>query len=156
MTNISRLAVRTGSFGVGQAGIVVRVPRSVARFNRRFTNRAALRSVDCRLPVLGVLTHLGRKTGKRYRTPLLVFDTRDGFAILVGYGSQTHWVRNVLAGGEASIYKHGRTYAVRHPALKAKRDVVDQIGWPSRWLYRVFPYNDAVLVLTRSEDARGR
>jgi len=128
----------------------------VARFNRRFTNRAALRSVDCRLPVLGVLTHLGRKTGKRYRTPLLVFDTRDGFAILVGYGSQTHWVRNVLAGGEASIYKHGRTYAVRHPALKAKRDVVDQIGWPSRWLYRVFPYNDAVLVLTRSEDARGR
>ena len=154
MTSISRLAVRTGSFGVGQAGIVVRVPRSVARFNRRFTNRAALRSVDCRLPVLGVLTHLGRKTGKRYRTPLLVFDTRDGFAILVGYGSQTHWVRNVLAGGEASIYKHGRTYAVRHPALKASE------MWSTNRMAvaMVLPrfYNDAVLVLTRSEDARGR
>lgn len=133
---------------------MVRVPRGVARFNRRFTNPAALR-VGRRLPVLGVLTHVGRKTGKRYRTPLLVFDTRDGFAILVGYGSQTHWVRNVQAGGEASIHKHGRTFAVGHPALMAKREVSDQIAWPSRLLYRVFPYNEAVLVLTRLEEAEG-
>lgn len=126
----------------------------MARFNRRFTNPAALR-VGGRLPVLGVLTHVGRKTGKRYRTPLLVFNTGDGFAILVGYGMQTNWIRNVLASGEATIHKHGRTFVVGHPTLTAKREVASDIAWPSRWLYRVFPYNEAVLVLTRLGENEG-
>ncbi|MGC2680208.1 MAG: nitroreductase family deazaflavin-dependent oxidoreductase, partial [Mycobacterium sp.] len=57
----------------------MRVSRRVANFNKRLTNPAALRVVD-RMPGLGILYHVGRRSGARYRTPLLVFDTTDGFA----------------------------------------------------------------------------
>ena len=126
----------------------MRVSRRVANFNKRITNPAALRVVD-RMPGLGILYHVGRRSGARYRTPLLVFDTTDGFALLVGYGPQTHWVRNVLAGGDTAICKHRKTVAVGHPVLLAKSEVAPQVSPASRWLYRLFPYNESVMVLKR-------
>jgi deazaflavin-dependent oxidoreductase (nitroreductase family) len=130
----------------------MRVPQWVARFNRRYTNRAALPVVG-HLPALGILEHVGRRTGHRYRTPLLVFTTDDGFAILVGYGPQTQWLRNVQAGGPTSIYKHGRSVAVGNPVLKDKKEVAGRVARSSRWFYRLFPYDESVLVLTRLTQA---
>jgi hypothetical protein len=72
----------------------MRVPRVVARFNRRITNPAA-RSVAGWAPTLGILEHVGRNSGKRYRTPLTIFNTRDGYGILIGYGVESNWVQNV-------------------------------------------------------------
>ena len=44
------------------------LPRSVARFNRRVTNRLLGRLAP-RLPGFGIVVHTGRKTQRRYRTP---------------------------------------------------------------------------------------
>ena len=130
----------------------MRVPRAVARFNRRITNPVALRVVDY-LPALGILQHIGRRSGKHYRTPLLVFDTHDGYAVLVGYGPRTNWVRNVLAGGEAAIRKHGRTVAVGEPILMGKAEAAGLLRPHSQPLYRLFPYDEAALVLTKLRSA---
>jgi deazaflavin-dependent oxidoreductase (nitroreductase family) len=35
---------------------------------------------------MGILEHVGRKSGKPYRTPLSVFSTDDGVAVLLTYG----------------------------------------------------------------------
>ncbi len=126
----------------------MRVPRAVARFNRRVVNPVA-RSVAGWLPTLGVLEHVGRKSGKRYRTPLTVFDTRDGFVILIGYGLESNWVKNVLAGGPATIRKHGTTVDVGEPTLVSKAEGATLVSTRSRPFYRVFPYNEAALVLKR-------
>ncbi|MEZ0381925.1 nitroreductase family deazaflavin-dependent oxidoreductase [Mycobacterium sp. pW045] len=128
----------------------MRVGRSVARFNRRFTNRAALRVVG-RMPALGILEHTGHRTGNRYRTPLLVFDTADGYALLIGYGPTTHWVRNVLVHGSAAIRKHGRTHRVAKPRILSKAQAAHTVKPLSRPLYLLFPYNEAVLVLTKCQ-----
>lgn len=128
----------------------MRVRRSVARFNRRFTNRAAVRVVG-RMPVLGILEHTGRVTGKHYRTPLLVFDTVDGYALLIGYGPTTHWVRNVLAQGSATIRKHGRTHQVTNPRILGKAEAARAVKPLSRPLYLLFPYDEAVLMLTKRQ-----
>ena len=65
----------------------MRVPRAVARFNRRITNPVA-RSLGGWAPLQGTLEHVGRKSGKRYRTPLNIFDTDDGYVIPIGYGAR--------------------------------------------------------------------
>lgn len=130
----------------------MRVGRSVARFNRRFTNRVAVHVV-ARMPALGVLEHSGRRTGNRYRTPLLVFDTVDGYALLIGYGPTTHWVRNVLVHGSATIRKHGHTHEVRNPRVLSKAEAAGAVKPLSRPLYRLFPYNEAVLVLTKQQSS---
>ena len=63
----------------------MRVPRAVAKFNRRITNPLAV-ALGGWAPLQGTLEHVGRKSGKRYRTPLNIFDTDDGYVILIGYG----------------------------------------------------------------------
>ena len=63
-------------------------PCAVARFNRRITNPLAL-SLGGWAPLQGTLEHVGRKSGKRYRTPLNIFDTDDGYVIPIGYGIES-------------------------------------------------------------------
>jgi deazaflavin-dependent oxidoreductase (nitroreductase family) len=128
--------------------LVVRVPRAVANFNSRVTNPAA-RSITPWLPAQGTLEHVGRKSGKRYRTPLLVFRTRDGFVLLIGYGLESDWLKNVLARGRAVLHKRGKTVELVNPRLMSKADAATLVTAPSRVFYRLFPYNEAALVLSK-------
>ncbi|ABK75133.1 nitroreductase family deazaflavin-dependent oxidoreductase [Mycolicibacterium smegmatis] len=130
----------------------MRAPRQVAEFNKRFTNPAA-RAITPWLPYLGTLEHVGRKSGKCYRTPLLVFETHDGYAILVGYGPQTDWLKNVLAGGQTVLHKRGRAIALGNPRVVSKAEAAALVAPRSRWLYRVFPYDEATLLLTHGGSA---
>jgi deazaflavin-dependent oxidoreductase (nitroreductase family) len=124
----------------------MRVPRAVARFNRRITNPLAV-ALGNWAPLQGTLEHVGRRSGKRYRTPLNIFDTDDGYVILIGYGLESHWVQNVLAGGPAAIHKHGRTVSVTNPRLVSKAEAAPLVT-SARFFYRVHPYNEAALVVT--------
>jgi deazaflavin-dependent oxidoreductase (nitroreductase family) len=126
----------------------MRVPRAVASFNRRITNPLALSLLGW-APLQGTLEHVGRKSGKRYRTPLNIFDTEDGYVIPVGYGLESHWVQNVLAGGPATIHKHGKTVQVANSRLVSKAEATPLVT-SSRLLFRLHPYNEAALVLTAS------
>lgn len=127
----------------------MRVPRAVANFNRRVTNPVA-RSITPWIPTQGTLEHVGRKSGNRYRTPLTVFNTRDGYVILIGYGLESDWLKNVVAGGATAMRKHGKTIAVAEPRLMSKAEAASLVTPRSRLFYRLFPYNEAALVLTKT------
>ena len=130
----------------------MRVPRRIAEFNKRVTNPAA-RTITPWLPNLGTLEHVGRKSGKRYRTPLLVFKTEDGFAVLVGYGLQTDWLKNVLASGLTVLRKRGRVVALVNPRVVSKAEAAALVVPGSRLLYRAFPYNEAAVLMTNAGSA---
>lgn len=131
----------------------MRVPRAVAKFNRRVTNPAA-RSITPWLPYLGTLEHVGRKSGMRYRTPLLVFPTLDGFVVLIGYGLHSDWVKNVLAGGQAVLHRRGSSIALVNPRLVSKAEGAAIVSGPSGMVYRLFPYNEAAMVLTKADSTQ--
>jgi F420H(2)-dependent quinone reductase len=76
--------------------------RWLAKINIAFTNRITSRFA-ARLPGFGILTHVGRKSGKVYRTPVNVFRAPEGFLIALTYGRESEWVRNVIAAGGASL-----------------------------------------------------
>lgn len=90
-------------------------PRAVARFNR-YPNRIARRLAPYVPPFL-LLSHTGRTSGKRYRTPVFGFRTGTGFVIALTYGRNADWVRNVLAteGCEAVYRRH--TFSLTEPRL---------------------------------------
>ncbi|PND55783.1 nitroreductase family deazaflavin-dependent oxidoreductase [Mycobacterium sp. ENV421] len=125
----------------------MRVPCRIAEFNKRVTNPTA-RTNPPWLPNLGTLEHVGRKSGKRYQTPLLVFKTHDGYAILIGYGLQTDWLKNVLAGGPTVLRKRRRAVTLVNPLVVSKAEGAALVVPRSRLLYRAFPYNEAALLLT--------
>jgi deazaflavin-dependent oxidoreductase (nitroreductase family) len=77
------------------------------------------RLVAGRLPGFGILTHTGRRSRRRYRTPLLVLRRRDDVVIALWYGSDVHWVKNVLAAGGCELETRGRKLRLTDPAISA-------------------------------------
>jgi deazaflavin-dependent oxidoreductase (nitroreductase family) len=126
----------------------MRVPRTVAKFNRRITNPLAVRFGRW-APLNGTLEHVGRKSGKTYQTPLNIFETADGFVIPIGYGLESHWVQNALAGGPLTVHKAGRTIPVVDARIVSKADA-EPLVTRGRTMFRLHPYNEAALVLTAS------
>src|SRR5207245_3378116 len=61
--------------------------RWVASFNLAVTNRITNRFA-ARLPGFGMVTHVGRKSGRVYQTPVNVFRFPDGFLIALTYGRE--------------------------------------------------------------------
>ena len=95
-------------------------PRSIARFNRRFTNKLALR-VAGYLPGFGILSHVGRRSGRNYRTPVNVFPADGGYIIALTYGSESDWVKNVLAAGSCELQTRGRRVRLISPRIETDK-----------------------------------
>jgi deazaflavin-dependent oxidoreductase (nitroreductase family) len=91
--------------------------RSIARFNRRFTNKLTLR-VAGYLPGFAIVNHLGRRSGRAYRTPVNAFRTDDGYIIALTYGAQSDWVKNVLAEGSCELQTRGRRVRLTNPRIE--------------------------------------
>jgi deazaflavin-dependent oxidoreductase (nitroreductase family) len=90
--------------------------RRFAPLTTRVVNPIAL-IVAGRLPGFAILIHVGRRTGRRYRTPLMVFRDRDEYVIALGSGSDVQWVRNVVAAGSGELQVRGRKVQVIEPRI---------------------------------------
>jgi len=90
--------------------------RWVAAFNLAVTNRITSRFA-ARLLGFGILTHVGRKSGKVYRTPINVFRAPEGFLFALSYGRESEWVKNVLAAGGCEIETRGVQYQLSAPTI---------------------------------------
>jgi deazaflavin-dependent oxidoreductase (nitroreductase family) len=85
------------------------------------------------LPGFGIVAHVGRKSGRDYRTPVNVFPVRDsGFVILLLYSAQSDWLRNVLAAGEGRLGYRRRQYLVSEPRIVTGNAGRALLPWPSR------------------------
>lgn len=101
-------------------------PRFLRRVNRVFTN-PLMRTFAWVVPPLAVVQHVGRKSGRVYRTPVVAFQTGKGFVIPLTYGRDVDWAQNLLKARRGVIEQRGRTYEVTNPRI-VDRDVA------YRWL----------------------
>lgn len=90
--------------------------RFLARFHKRVTNPILRRRVT-RLPNMAVIEHRGRTSGRRYQTPVMAFIDGDELLVVLNYGTNSDWVRNVVAAGSASVRYHGRCYRLNGPRV---------------------------------------
>ena len=97
-----------------------RLGRSLLQSAIRPFNRLVLLLAGTRfLPLYGVLSHRGRRSGKVYRTPVVVRPTGDGFIVPMPWGERTDWFRNVRAAGECTIRWKDRDYSLVNPEVIA-------------------------------------
>lgn len=99
-------------------------PRSIARLNRRFTNRLFLR-VAVYLPGFAIASHVGRKSEGVNHTPVNAFRTDGGYIIALTYGPESDWVKNVLAAGRCELLMRGRRVRLYDPRIETDRSK----GW---------------------------
>ena len=102
----------------------MKLPRRLGRFNKVVTNRVQ-GTFAWVVPGWVVICHRGRTSGRRYRTPVNGYRRGDSLAVVLVYGEQTDWLRNVLAG-EAQVVSRGRTHALVDPRLVDPDEVADR------------------------------
>jgi deazaflavin-dependent oxidoreductase (nitroreductase family) len=89
-------------------------------FLRRFTTKVVnplTRLFAGRPPGFILLTHAGRASGRRYRTPLFVYRRGDHYMFALTFGSSAHWVKNILVAGGCEIRVRGRDIQLVEPEL---------------------------------------
>jgi len=120
--------------------------RWVAAFNLAVTNRITGRFAD-RLPGFGILTHVGRKSGRVYRTPVNVFREPERFLIALTYGRESEWVKNVLAAGGCELETRGLRYQLSSPII-VHDPTRRQFPIPVRNMLRLIGANDFMQLST--------
>ena len=109
------------------------MPKWWGQINKRVFNPRELRA-----GVRPVLTHVGRTSGKTYRTPLDAHPVDGGYLFILVYGSESDWVRNVLAGRHARLLIDGDDVGLTRPRLvdddEAWQALPDTVKRPPRAL----------------------
>jgi deazaflavin-dependent oxidoreductase (nitroreductase family) len=123
----------------------MQIPQWVARFNKYVTNPIQKLWAGYS-PTMAILEHVGRTSGKTYRTPLSVFSTDDGVAILLTYGPNRDWLKNITAAGGGRLKRYGRTFAVTDPRVMTKAEAAPQVKKPWRAVFAKLPFDQAVVL----------
>src|SRR5512139_3256179 len=95
---------------------LVHIPRFMRHVNRVFTN-PLLGTIAWLIPPLAIVHHVGRTSGRHYRSPVVAFPTAKGFVIPLTYGRDVDWARNLLAAHGGELQRTGRRYRLHHPRI---------------------------------------
>jgi deazaflavin-dependent oxidoreductase (nitroreductase family) len=91
--------------------------RMIRMSNKHLLNPLMLRLAGSRFWYASVIEHAGRRSGKKYSTPI-VADRVDGEVLIpLPYGTQVDWVRNVMTAGRGTLVHKGETLSVTSPEL---------------------------------------
>lgn len=86
-------------------------------FNKHVTNKVLIHIAGKRFGHFAILTHYGRKSGNRYRIPIIAEPVENGFVMALTYGVKVDWYANVVARGGCSLFWKGRDYELVKPEL---------------------------------------
>ena len=110
----------------------MRFADGLAQFNRLAFNRVVRTFAGRRRSPVAVVEHRGRRSGRRYRTPVLAFRADGGYVVALFYGADRDWVRNVLAAGSCTLERGGRQVELTAPRMLDISDGVTLVPAPMR------------------------
>jgi deazaflavin-dependent oxidoreductase (nitroreductase family) len=108
-------------------------------------NPIVLRFAGARYSPFAALCHVGRRSGKPYKTPLVVRSAKGGFVLPMPYGTRVDWYRNMVAAGGSTLLLHGREYTLAKPLPLTARAGLAAFALPQRFILRWFGVNDFAL-----------
>lgn len=127
----------------------MQMPQALARFNRHVTNPIQ-RMWAGRIPLHAILEHTGRRSGRSYRTPLAMFDAdvggRPGVAILLTYGPDRDWLKNIIAAGGGRMRHKGKSFGIADPHVVTKAEAAAHVTPGMRRVFARLPFEQAVLL----------
>src|SRR5690606_4569158 len=130
-------------------------PRFMRRVNRVFTN-PLMRTIAWIVPPLAIVHHVGRRSGRGYRTPVLAFPSAKGFVIPLTYGRDVDWARNLLAAAGGELEQGGRRVALRNPRIVDFEAAERGLPPPARAFFRALDLPGYVLLDRREGRAKPR
>ena len=97
-------------------------------YHKHMTNPVWVRFVAGRSANSALLHHVGRRSGKAYKTPLTAHKSEDTIIVPLAYGTETDWLRNLQAAGRGVVELDGRSFSVDEPEVVPVDEVVDRLS----------------------------
>ncbi len=119
---------------------------AVRRVNRTVFNPRQLRSAGTPGATAAVIRHRGRTSGRAYQTPVQAVATAEGFVVPLPYGTQADWLKNVLAGGSATIVSEGSEHEVNRPEVVPTDTVAGYFADGDQRTLRLFGVRECLVV----------
>jgi deazaflavin-dependent oxidoreductase (nitroreductase family) len=125
----------------------MQLPQGLARFNRHVTNPIQ-RMWAGWAPPFAIIEHVGRRSGKPYRTPVTVFtaevDGKPGVAVLLTYGPDRDWLKNLKAANGGKMRRNGKTFGIADPQVVTRAEAATHLT-RGRGVFTRLPFEEAVL-----------
>ncbi len=121
------------------------IPKQIKQINKHVTNRFFLLFAGW-IPPLAIIEHDGRKSGRRYLTPILAFPTTAGFVLALTYGKKIDWAKNLLSTGGGLLVIGGSRIPLHKPHLTSYDDVKKYYPLVVRWFLEILNVTDYILV----------
>ena len=119
-----------------------RLIRSVARLVNPLVLRIAGRR---HMPVVGIVHHRGRKTGRPYATPLGIRPAAaGGFVMPLTFGEAAGWYRNIVAAGGCVVTWRGEDHTVAGPVIVDRATALPAFPRYERLALRAIGINEFV------------
>jgi len=121
------------------------IPKSITQLNKHVTNRLFLHFAGW-LPPLAIIEHRGRKSGRRYRTPILAFPTNNGYIFALTYGRNVDWVKNLRTSGSGVLRYNASTEIVYNPRFVPYEKVKQIFPGPVRLFLEILHITDCISI----------
>lgn len=99
-------------------------------------------------PSFAIIEHVGRRSGKVYRTPVNAFTTsvdgKPGVAVALSYGPDRDWLKNLKAAGSGKMRRNGKTIGIADPQVVSREAAAAHVTRGRRFFARL-PFEQAVL-----------
>src|SRR5262249_42179228 len=95
---------------------------------------------------LAVIHHVGRKSGRPYRTPVAAFRSPRGFVIPMTYGRDVDWARNMVRARGCELERLGRRVRLRNPRVVDFAGAESRLPAAARALFRAANFPGYVLL----------
>lgn len=93
----------------------------IRAFNKRVTNPILRGLAHRSRGHFALIRHVGRRSGKTYETPIMVFRVEDGFVMALTYGPNVDWYRNIQAADQSVLFWHKHKYILQKPVVIDKQ-----------------------------------
>jgi deazaflavin-dependent oxidoreductase (nitroreductase family) len=121
--------------------------RRLIRAVARVVNPLVLRIAGRRhMPIVGIVHHRGRKSGRMYATPLGVRPVGGGFVVPLTFSEASHWYQNIRAAGGCVITYRGVDHTAVTPTVVDRATAGPAYPRYERLALRLIGINEFVLL----------
>jgi len=88
------------------------IKEQVRYFNKQILNPFTLSFAGRPHSPYAIIRHVGRTSGRVYKTPVVAIRAEEGFVFPLPYGDHVDWFRNLKAAGEGIVASGGHAYQI--------------------------------------------
>ena len=118
------------------------LPRAITTVNREVLNKVMVHLAGHGWFV--ELEHVGRRTGRIFRVPMLAFDGGDHVTVALTYGRGVDWLANLRAAGGGRMHLRDELLTLGAPVLLDEAEGLRRMPQPPRAMLPVLGCHDFV------------